>query len=356
MGYKKVQVGFSVGGSKLGHNWLLTNPGITILNCGVPFMNLFREGDDIGVEKGSLKILSDTERKPRMLEALHSIGSRVRHSRLFEGQGWLWERIEPHWQKAFERLSRRRGFSARINEDEFRLVYAVASRYSGHGFRRYEATFYQAFTQRIERGMTVFDIGAHVGLFTLAAAKRVGPEGRVYAFEPSPQTAEILKHHIRLNGWQDRAEVVPAVVCDVDGVVPFYTHGFTMAASVGRENVEVLNPEMLDGPVLKIELPSVTLDGFCEERNIKPNVVKIDVEGAELLALRGARNLLLNERFSILCEIHPRHMRYCGSALPELDEYLAGFGYYLKPLDEPNELGIFHGLVGRQAEEGIRRG
>src|SRR3989442_7232326 len=121
---------------------------------------------------------------------------------------------------------------------------------------------FQAFVERIEEGMTVFDIGAHIGLFTLGAAKRVGRRGRVYAFEPSPETAEVLERHVRLNGWQNRVEVVRAVVSDVDGVVPFYAHGLSMAASLGRENVEVLNPEQPDTPTLKIEITSVTLDQF----------------------------------------------------------------------------------------------
>jgi FkbM family methyltransferase len=98
----------------------------------------------------------------------------------------------------------------------------------------YEPSFYQAFVGRIKEGMTVFDIGAHIGLFTLGAAKRVGKRGRVYAFESSQETAEILDHHVRLNGWQNRVEVVRAVVSDVDGVGPFYAHGLSMAASLGR--------------------------------------------------------------------------------------------------------------------------
>ena len=63
-----------------------------------------------------------------------------------------------------------------------------------------------------------------------------------------------------------------------------------MAASLGRENVEVLNPEPLATPACAIEIVSVTLDQFCRAQNVKPDVLKVDAEGAELLILRVKGN------------------------------------------------------------------
>ena len=130
-----------------------------------------------------------------MFETLHRIGSRIRHSRVAKDQEWLWEKFEPYWRRAFERFSRRGGFATHINEDVFTLLYAFGSRYDRHDRRVYEPSFYQAFVQEIRPGMRVLDRGAHNGLFTLGAAKRAGKAGRVYAFEPSPETAEILERH-----------------------------------------------------------------------------------------------------------------------------------------------------------------
>jgi FkbM family methyltransferase len=283
-----------------------------------------------------------------MLRSVHRLGSRIRHSRLLGNQKWLWEKVEPSWQRAFEWLSSRRGFVTRVNGEDFRLEYAVGARYDRADRREYEPIFYHAFVQRIGAGMRVFDLGAHVGLFTLGAAKRVGKEGRVYAFEPSPDTAEILERHIALNRWGDRVEVIRAVVSDVDEIVPFYVHGVSMAASLGRDNVEVLNPERPREPAVKINAQSVTLDRFCKERNIKPDIVKIDVEGAELHCLRGARSLLLSHGLTVFCEVHPRNMEVCGSSLSALEAYLDSVGYRLTALDEPNAMGIFHGLISRR--------
>jgi len=277
-----------------------------------------------------------------MLGKLHQIGSRVRHTPLLQRQGWLWETVEPAWQRMFARLSNEQGFSTHINGDIFKLTYEWGSRYDRRDHRAYQPVFFGALTEAIREGMTVFDIGAHIGILTLGAAKRVVNKGRVYAFEPSPETALILERHIALNGWQDRVEVVRAVASDVNGKVPFYVNGISMAASLGRENVEVLSPERPADGAVKLETESVTLDQFCERGHIQPDVFKIDVEGAELRVLRGAGNLLLTRRLPILCEVHPRQMQYCGSSIDELHAYLEDVGYSLEPLDQPNPMGIFH--------------
>ena len=146
-----------------------------------------------------------------MFEKLHDLGSRVRHTPVLERQRWLWDTVEPAWQRMFARISDQQGFATHINGDIFKLTYEWGSRYDRLDQRAYEPVVYAALTEAIREGMTVFDIGAHIGMFTLGTAKRVGSKGRVYAFEPSPETALILERHVALNAWQDRVEVVRAV-------------------------------------------------------------------------------------------------------------------------------------------------
>lgn len=112
-----------------------------------------------------------------MLETLHRIGSSIRHSSFLKNQKWLWDRVEPCWEGIFEWSSNRRGYSTYINDDVFKLLYVFGSRYDRFDKRVYEPSFYLPFVQRIGEGMTVFDIGAYIGLFTLGAAKRVGKSG-----------------------------------------------------------------------------------------------------------------------------------------------------------------------------------
>jgi FkbM family methyltransferase len=281
-----------------------------------------------------------------MIEALHRFGSSIRRSRLLRDQGWLWSAVEPRWQRAFGRLTREAGYPTRVNEDVFRLVYEHGARYDRADNMVYEPHFYGPFVERVRPGMAVFDVGAHIGMFTLGAAKRIG-DGRVYAFEPAPQTYDILRRHVAYNGWEDRVEAVQAVVSDTEGTMPFYVYGLSMAASLGRDNV-ALSPEQFEQPIQEIQVASVTLDAFCAERGVEPDLVKIDVEGAELRVLRGAERVLREVRPVILCEIHPHLMENLGDSEAELRAFLNRLGYALTPLSEPNPAGIFHGLIARR--------
>lgn len=282
-----------------------------------------------------------------MLERIHRIGAAIRGEP--RGAHWFWDRVEPVWQLAFEGLTRRQGFLTHVNDDVFRLTYAFGSRYDRRGRREYEPVFHREAAGRLKDGMCVFDVGAHVGLFALAAAKRVGPTGSVYAFEPCPETADILDRHIALNGFQGRVKAVRAIVSDVVGVIPFYVRGHSMAASLGRANVDELSADRSRAPVRRIDVPSITLDQFCIDRGLKPDLLKIDAEGAELHILRGGQNLLQNNGPLILCEVHPLNMRTCGASLPEFRRFLETAGYELRELDAPGHLDIFHGVISRPA-------
>jgi FkbM family methyltransferase len=279
-----------------------------------------------------------------MLEVIHRLGSRIRHSSYLRGQTWLWESVEPLWQGAFHRALKNRGFATHVNGDVFLLDYALGARYDREDHRSYEPVFYNSFVQRVQPGMKIADIGAHFGFFTLGAALRVGDQGKVYAFEPSPETAGILESNVLFNRWQDRIEIVRSVVSDTDGLVSFYTYGTSMAASLSRENVERLNPERPPAAA-ETKVPSVTLDQFCKSRGVTLDLVKIDVEGAELLTLQGAQELLRRDRPLVLCEIHPLQMQKCGSSQAELNSFLSEIDYRMDALDDPNLAGIFHGLL-----------
>ena len=231
-----------------------------------------------------------------------------------------------------------------VNGDRMRLEYAYAARYSKTG---YEPLIHEAFTTTVRSGMVVLDVGAHVGFFTLAAALRVGPTGRVFAFEPAPETAAILARHVAMNGWGDRVEVVRSALSDREGTLPFFTLGTTMAASLSREHVEA-SPEVHTSAPEEVSVPAVSLDGFCASRAVVPDRIKIDVEGAEVMVLRGARHVLDSDA-EILCEVHPAAIGLFGSSVDELHELAAGAGRRPIPVDSPNELGIYHVLLRRAA-------
>lgn len=157
--------------------------------------------------------------------------------------------------------------------------------------------------RRLLRAGDVFvDCGAHVGFMTLAAARCVGPAGRVIAFEPMPETAERLGQNIRLNGLTN-VEVIAKAVSDRSGTAALHSfhEGDAKDVSLGR----------LDGKTVRRQTPvqTVRLD-----EAIQPPVrlIKLDVEGAELAALRGGRGLLAACRPHMLIELNRLTARAFG--------------------------------------------
>jgi FkbM family methyltransferase len=239
--------------------------------------------------------------------------------------------------------TRNRGIVVDLNGDSLRLTPSYATYHATRGF---EPEVHASLTRTIGSGMSVLDVGAHVGLFTLAAALRVGPTGRVVAFEPSPATLASLHRHIALNGFGDRVEVVPAVVGEVEGETAFFVSGETMSASVSRVSLDELSPGHRATRGTEIRVPAVTLDSFCAQRGIRPDRVKIDVEGAELRVLRGAVELLRGSA-DVVCEIHPAQLEAAGDSEEELIAFVNGHGRTLATIDERSD-GIYHAQLLRR--------
>ena len=281
-----------------------------------------------------------------MTPILHSVASRVRRSALVKPVEPVFRRIEPMWNETMDNTVYRNGFPTQINGESVRLTYGYGSRYSKSG--RYEPDIALPFAQAIRPGATVFDIGAHIGILALIAGQRVGGQGRVFAFEPSPDTLRILHQHVRLNAGDGPIEIVPAVVSDRTGSTTFFTYGESMAASVSRANVEVLNEQRLAAPATEVTVKSITIDAFAAERGVVPDVIKIDVEGAELRVLRGAERTLREHSPLIFCEVHPSQLENCGDSVDALLRFADELGYAVTPLTGPGHQGIYPTRIERR--------
>ena len=188
---------------------------------------------------------------------------------------------------------------------------------------------YAAFREATTPGATVLDVGANVGAYSLLFAQWVGPAGKVYAFEPSPHTRASLSRHLQLNGLAGVVETVPAAVADRCAEAEFTT---APPDGLHRLAASASTPDALRVPV-------VSLDAFCSERGIRPTVIKIDVEGAELSVLRGARETLrsVGAGLEAFVEIHPSLWPEVGIAQSDVADELHRQGLELEPLipDQP---------------------
>ena len=280
-------------------------------------------------------------RKASVLNRLREAAGRLRRSPPLRPLEPLWRRLQPLWDAVLARLTRASGIEVTINGDRLRLTYAYGARYARSGW---EPRVHEAFTTTIEEGMTVADVGAHVGFFTLASALRVGPSGHVVAFEPAPRTAEILRSHVALNGLEDRIDVVEALVGAEKGTATLFVSGDTMSASILRKALEELSPQRFEEPIEGVVVPAWTLDGYCAAHGLSLDRVKIDAEGSELLVLQGATEILSSPA-EILCEVHPDHLRILGTSEDDLALFVRAYGREPVAIDEPNELGIYHVLL-----------
>ena len=138
--------------------------------------------------------------------------------------------------------------------------------------------------EALRPGMTFVDVGANVGQYSLIASERVGPTGRVHAFEPHPTMFEVLRRNLDRNGCTN-VVVQSAAVGAADGVAVLAigrtsNYGATSLATGSFGGKDVL-------------VPMVSLDSYCAQCAIERiDVMKIDIEGAELPALEGARAML----------------------------------------------------------------
>lgn len=167
------------------------------------------------------------------------------------------------------------------------------------------------FEARVRNSSVVYDIGAHVGFYTLLASQLVGAEGKVIAFEPVRRNLDYLRRHLEINHCVN-VVVIEAAVSDRSGTAPFsqgvdYSQGHL---SQTKGNIMV-NTVSIDELIRNGDAPA-------------PDYMKIDVEGAELLVLKGARSTLSNCDVEIFLATHNSkiHIDCCN--------FLAFLNYKLK--------------------------
>jgi FkbM family methyltransferase len=191
-----------------------------------------------------------------------------------------------------------------------------------------------AFVDRFLRpGMTVFDLGAHHGLYTLLASKRVGSTGRVISFEPSPRERKALSLHVLMNlCWNvtiqglalgnENSETVLYVVED-------------WAAGCNS-----LRPPDVPAATSPIRVRVTRLDDWLDSQKIsRVDFIKLDVEGAELDALKGAERLLDRKpRPVILAEVQDVRTQPWGYPAKEIIQHLSLRGYKWLRLTENGSL------------------
>ena len=170
------------------------------------------------------------------------------------------------------------------------------------------------FVSHLREGMTVMDVGANLGLYSLLASRAVGPSGKVYAFEPVPEIFARLKEHIALN---NAANVIPVPIAlsNEKGVAKMSVRGS------GSSFFRHLSNEF-------VEVQVERLDDFVEREGIeRVDAIKIDVEGAELKVIRGADKTIRHNKPILMVEFNLFTLQAAGVTPEELFETIVNYGY-----------------------------
>ena len=167
---------------------------------------------------------------------------------------------------------------------------------------------------RLRPGMVFFDVGAHYGYFTLLASRLVGPSGRVVAFEPSKSAARLLTRNV---GHLDGVVVEQVAVQGESGTAVLSDFGLRHSALntvLGGARVPSRERRRLRSN--EYEVPAVSLDEYSADHNLRPAIVKLDAEGAELAILTGMRDVLRSASPLVVLETGD----YEGMAAPATSE------------------------------------
>lgn len=187
---------------------------------------------------------------------------------------------------------------------------------SGTGFisGNYEPEKTNTIINSVKPNDIALDVGAHIGYFSMLMSKIVGSNGHVYAFEPRPLNQKMLSKNIEVNNCAN-VTILTSAIGNFIGKVNF-------DATTGTGTGHVTE----DG---NISVSITTIDNFCNEKNIKPSYIKIDIEGGELDALNGAEQTIIKFKPKILlathgyeidkeCDVWMRDKGYSGKDINQL--------------------------------------
>ncbi len=212
----------------------------------------------------------------------------------------------------------------------------------------YEGFITEKMIGKIElEGKTVWDVGAHVGYQTFAFAKIVGAHGKVVAFEPNPNNVEWLKKNVDINpDIKDRIIVRSDALSNKIEKIKFNISKTTNDATSSGGYIASLTPPLPDSSYENfstITIDAISIDELLSENGSaeklpKPDLLKIDVEGAELNVLLGAKATIENLKPKLIIEIHTIPMMLYVS------DFLKSAGYKLEIIDE-NDNNIFTKII-----------
>lgn len=195
------------------------------------------------------------------------------------------------------------------------------------GGKVHEQPVSEAIVDSLKGARCFVDVGTNLGWYTVLAAKNLAG-GSVIGFELDDLNVDLLRKNVELNQC-DNIEIHHAAVSDEPGTISYKRSAaapsavFSIATDGGPDD---------DGVMVTVD--SVTLDGFFNARQDSPDVIKIDVEGAETMVLNGMKRILHDVKPRLFIEVHPTKLPAYGSSVAEVVSILMDHGYEIFEMQE----------------------
>lgn len=196
-----------------------------------------------------------------------------------------------------------------------------------------EEALYRFIRSHVAPGAIVVDVGSFLGIYAIVEARLAGPSGRVIALEPTPWSASIARAHVGWNADAAPISLLEAAAGAQQGRAAFFEYDEPYVNALA-EAVDVTT-----APARR-SVEVVTLDEVCRDLQAVPTFIRMDVQGAEFAALRGARELIrqAGPRLTIVAEMHPQCWPAFGVDVASAQETIASLGLAAAPLEPGREL------------------
>lgn len=192
----------------------------------------------------------------------------------------------------------------------------------------YERELVTLLKKIVQPQMTILDVGANIGYLAAIAARLTGPGGQVYAFEPNPDCYERLK--LNLSAFP-QAHANQLAISDIGGTLPLYLSGNSGEVGWGS---------LLEQPGTArrtVEVPVTSIDDFVARHGVgRVDLIKIDIEGNEMHALRGARQLFERDHPRVIAELNETCLARDGAKPGDVIAFLTDLGYSVHYIDSGN--------------------
>ena len=197
---------------------------------------------------------------------------------------------------------------------------AIAKTLFFYGY--YEQNVTSVLLRMLNSGQSVIDVGAHLGYWTMHMASAVGERGRVISFEPNPRMYGELAVNVAMNGFNN-VHTVCAAAAEQSGHRAFYSRSMERSV-VGSL---VAHDEATGGTTFDVK--TVSIDAYCDEQRLdKIDILKMDIEGGELMAIPGMSAGIAAGRYCrVLLELHPKQLAANESSAMELLDVFRRAGY-----------------------------